>query len=89
MVKYANGRKFNLKCNKKIDLYLLAYSVGLFGGEGTKRGWCRGKTRFEFVNSNTKKIKIMINFIYKLGITKKRKIQKHYFTHSDIINRSI
>ena len=68
--RYANGRKGTLKIRRYIPATLFGYVLGLYAGEGTKRP-SYTKTRFEFVNSDPRKMIAMINFLEMLGIPRR------------------
>lgn len=68
--RYANGRKGMLKIRRYIPATLFGYVIGLYAGEGTRRP-SYVKTRFEFVNSDPRKIVAVVNFLEMLGISRK------------------
>ena len=68
--RYGNGRKGMLKIRRYIPATLFGYILGLYAGEGTKRPSYM-KTRFEFVNSDPRKIIAVVNFLEMLGISRK------------------
>jgi len=67
-VRFSNGRKRIVKLNRFVDVIKWAFCVGIFAGEGTKRGG-RGFP-FEFTNSNPKRLQAMIKFLEDLGVGK-------------------
>ena len=68
--RYENGREDMLRIRRYVPATLFGYVLGLYAGDGTKRP-SYVKTRFEFVNSDPRKIIAVISLLEMLGVSRK------------------